>query len=84
MAMTNFVRSKMPHVIVIGSELREVLMVQADLREILKKFNEEEQFPNVALEIIDNDLSKIYANSNKGIADFREYPTRIFEQPDNH
>ena len=38
--------------------MKEVLTVQADLREIIKKLNEEEQFQNVAVEIIDNDLAK--------------------------
>ena len=77
LAMTNFVHSKKPHVIAIGGESREALIVQSDLREILKKLNEEEQFPNVAVEIIDNDLAKIYANSNKGTVDFRKYPTLL-------
>jgi len=33
-----------------------------------------EQFPELAVEIIHNELAKIYSNSNKGTADFREYP----------
>lgn len=79
LATINFIRSKKPHVIVIGGESREALMVQADLREIVKKLNEDEQFPNIAVEIIDNSLAKIYANSNKGTADFREYPSLLRE-----
>ncbi|CAD7091358.1 unnamed protein product [Hermetia illucens] len=69
-----FIRNKKPHVIAIGGESREACMIQQDLQEIIKELVEEEQFPNVAVEIVDNELAKIYANSNKGQSDFREYP----------
>lgn len=74
LALTNFIRSKKPHVIAIGGESREAIMIQQDIREVIKKLSEEEQFPALAVEIIDNELAKIYSNSNKGTADFREYP----------
>ncbi|XP_055909198.1 transcription elongation factor SPT6 [Eupeodes corollae] len=72
-----FLLNKKPHVVAIGGESREAQMIQQDVQEVIKQLVEEEQFPQVAVEIIDNELAKIYANSNKGAADFREYPTLL-------
>lgn len=74
LSLKNFIRNKKPHVIVIGGESRDAIMIQQDLKEIIKELFDDEQFPNVAVEIVDNELAKIYANSNKGMADFRDYP----------
>ncbi|XP_039292182.1 transcription elongation factor SPT6 isoform X2 [Nilaparvata lugens] len=74
LALKNFVLSKKPHVIVIGGESREALMVSADLKEIVTNLVEDEQFPQIPVEIIDNELAKIYANSIKGENDLRDYP----------
>lgn len=41
-------------------------MVAADLREIISNLVEDEQFPQIPVEIMDNDLAKVYANSLKG------------------
>uniref|UniRef100_A0A2M3YZ36 Transcription elongation factor SPT6 n=1 Tax=Anopheles braziliensis TaxID=58242 RepID=A0A2M3YZ36_9DIPT len=75
--ITNFIRSKKPHVIVIGGESKDALMVQQDFVECLKRLHEEEQFPQVAVEIVDNELAKVYANSVKGAGDFKEYPALL-------
>lgn len=72
--MKNFIRNKKPHVIAIGGESRDALMIRDDLNEIIKDLAEEEQFPKISVEIIDNDLAKLYSNSKKGNSDFREYP----------
>ncbi|ENN77904.1 hypothetical protein YQE_05581, partial [Dendroctonus ponderosae] len=74
MALRNFIYSKKPHVIAIGGESREALMIAEDLRGVVQELVESEQFPTVKVEIIDNELAKVYANSNKGVADFRDYP----------
>ncbi|XP_055297233.1 transcription elongation factor SPT6 isoform X2 [Sitodiplosis mosellana] len=73
-AMLNFLRNKKPHVIVVGGESMKSLKVQRDLQEAIKYLVDEDQFPEVSVEIINNDLAKVYANSKKGNADFREYP----------
>uniref|UniRef100_A0A336LY91 Transcription elongation factor SPT6 n=1 Tax=Culicoides sonorensis TaxID=179676 RepID=A0A336LY91_CULSO len=73
-SLTDFIRNKKPHVIVVGGESREATMIQQDLQECVKKLTEDEQFPQIVVEIVDNELAKIYANSNKGTSDFREYP----------
>ena len=74
LALKNFIRNKKPHVICIGGESREAIMIQQDLKEIIQSLSDEEQFANVAVEIVDNELAKIYSNSKKGTTDFREYP----------
>ncbi|XP_034662685.1 transcription elongation factor SPT6-like [Drosophila subobscura] len=72
--LSDFVKIKKPHIVVIGAESREAQMIQTDIQDILKDLETTEQFPPIEVEIIDNKLAKIYANSKKGEADFREYP----------
>ncbi|XP_030381643.1 transcription elongation factor SPT6 [Scaptodrosophila lebanonensis] len=72
--LSDFIRSKKPHIVVIGAESRDAQMIQADIKEILKELESSEQFPPIEVEIIDNELAKIYANSKKGESDFKEYP----------
>jgi transcription elongation factor SPT6 len=72
--LRDFILTKKPHVIAIGGESREALMIADDLKAIVTDLVENEQFPTVKVEIIDNELAKVYAISNKGVADFRDYP----------
>ncbi|XP_022911236.2 transcription elongation factor SPT6 isoform X1 [Onthophagus taurus] len=73
-ALRNFIATKKPHVIAIGGESREALMLVEDFKGIIADLVESEQFPNISVEIVDNELAKVYSNSHKGTADFREYP----------
>jgi transcription elongation factor SPT6 len=66
MALKNFILTKKPHAIVVGGESRDGLMVVADLKEIVSNLMEDEQFPHIPVEIMDNEFAKIYANSLKG------------------
>ncbi|KAL1140288.1 hypothetical protein AAG570_000220 [Ranatra chinensis] len=74
MALRNFVMTKRPHAIVVGGESRDGLMVVEDLKEIVGNLVEDEQFPQIPVEIMDNEFAKVYANSLKGESDFRDYP----------
>jgi len=65
LALKELIRTKKPHVVVIGGESREALMIQEDLRNILSELANEDGFPKVDVEILDNQLAKIYATSNK-------------------
>ncbi len=49
-----------------GAESREAQMIVEDTREIIKQLIDDEQFPTIPVEILDNDLAKVYANSIKG------------------
>nr|XP_023025243.1 transcription elongation factor SPT6 isoform X1 [Leptinotarsa decemlineata]XP_023025244.1 transcription elongation factor SPT6 isoform X2 [Leptinotarsa decemlineata] len=73
-AVKNFIYTKKPHVIAIGGESREALMIAEDLRGVINELVESDQFPQIKVEIVDNELAQVYANSNKGQADFRDYP----------
>lgn len=73
-ALVDFLRNKKPHVIAVAGESMKALKVQRDLEEAIQLLVHDEQFPKISVEIINNDLAKVYANSKKGQADFREYP----------
>lgn len=72
--MQDFVIRRKPHVIAVSGESRDALMVKEDLIQILKDLEEQEQFPKINVEIIENNLADIYAMSKKGEADFLDYP----------
>lgn len=74
LAITNFIRSKKPHVIAISGESYKATIIQKELQEIVQHLMDDDQFPKISIEIVDNELARIYANSKKGTADFREYP----------
>ena len=74
LAIRNFIATKKPHVVVIGGESREAMMIAADIKECIANLVEEEQYPSIQIEICDNELAKIYSNSNKGVSEFRDYP----------
>ncbi|KAL3272900.1 hypothetical protein HHI36_014360 [Cryptolaemus montrouzieri] len=73
-ALKNFIMTKKPHVVCIGGESREAMMIADDIRGVIADLVETEQFPTIKVEVIDNELAKVYANSNKGMGDFRDYP----------
>ncbi|KAH8293318.1 hypothetical protein KR018_001078 [Drosophila ironensis] len=75
--LSDFIKMKKPHVVVIGSESRDAQAIQTDIKEILKELENSEQFPPIEVELIDNELAKIYANSKKGESDFKEYPALL-------
>ncbi|KAH8266384.1 hypothetical protein KR038_000011 [Drosophila bunnanda] len=75
--LSDFIKMKKPHIVVIGAESRDAQTIQADIKEILKELETSEQFPPIEVEIIDNELAKIYANSKKGESDFKEYPALL-------
>lgn len=49
-----------------GAESRDAQFIVDDLKEMVKQLVEDEQFPLIPVEILDNDLAKVYANSYKG------------------
>ena len=77
LAIKNFIETKKPHLVVIGGETPDALMVQTDIRDIVLSLVDEEHFPNIQVEICDNELAKMYANSNKGISEFRDYSPQL-------
>ncbi|XP_076670314.1 transcription elongation factor SPT6 isoform X2 [Andrena cerasifolii] len=74
LAIKNFIATKKPHVVVVSGESREALMIVADVKECIASLVEDEQFSSIQVEICDNELAKVYANSNRGTSEFRDYP----------
>jgi transcription elongation factor SPT6 len=62
----NFMISKRPHVVVIGAESRDALWLVRDIKAVIDQLVVDEQFPQIQVEILDNHLARIYANSIKG------------------
>ncbi|XP_071876068.1 transcription elongation factor SPT6 isoform X1 [Bombus fervidus] len=74
LGIKNFIATKKPHVVVVSGESREALMIVSDIKECIANLVKEEQFPTIQVEICDNELTKVYANSNRSISEFRDYP----------
>jgi transcription elongation factor SPT6 len=70
----DFMYKRRPHVVVIGAESREGVTIKEEIGELIRTLVEEENFPLIPVEFMNNDLARIYANSIKGQADFKEYP----------
>lgn len=62
----HFIMSKRPHLIVLGAESRDALWLVRDIKVVIEKLVVDEQFPQIQVEILDNHLARIYANSIKG------------------
>jgi len=62
----NFILFKKPHVIVLGAESRDALWLVRDIKAVVDQLVVDEQFPQIQVEILDNHLARIYANSIKG------------------
>ncbi|GIX89466.1 transcription elongation factor SPT6 [Caerostris darwini] len=66
--------SKKPHVVVVAGESREAMMVVDDVKSVINDLVDNEGFPPINVELMDNELGILYMNCNKGESDFREYP----------
>lgn len=77
--LRNFIFNKKPHVIAVSGESREATMLIEDLKAITQTLVEDEQWPLINVELIDNRLSKVFANSTRAETEFREYPTLLRE-----
>ena len=69
-----FIIRRKPHVIAVSGESRDALMIMEDFQVLLKELEEQEQFPKINIELVENDLAKLYSVSKKGEQDFLDYP----------
>jgi transcription elongation factor SPT6 len=74
--LKKFIVKYRPHVVAVGSADRKAVDIRNDVDEILKELNtnDEHQFPQINCFLMDDNLAKVYANSERGNQDFREYP----------
>lgn len=72
--LRRFILQKKPHVICVGAESLTMRSVIQDLTNIMNDLVETEQFPLIPIELVDNELSMVYMNSNRAVSEFRDYP----------
>ncbi|UYV64595.1 SUPT6H, partial [Cordylochernes scorpioides] len=72
--LRSYIDANKPHVIVVGGENRYALMLVDDIRRVIDELSETCQMPAINVELLDNDLAKIYMNSSKAEKDFKDYP----------
>ena len=77
--LKKFIFDKKPRVIAIGCDSREALMLQEDLKSIVDVLVEEEHIPDIKIELVDNNLAKVFASSIVCENNFREYPQVLRE-----
>ena len=78
--LRKFIKHKRPHVIAIAAIDMNARGVLIDVNEILRDLKDQDEFPDV-LEavVVDNNLAKVFANTNRAQQDFREYPAVLRE-----
>lgn len=72
--LKKFILAKKPHVIAVGCDTIITRNVVEDIKAIITELNENEQFPQIQVEFVDNELSTVYMNSKKAMIDFHNYP----------
>jgi len=72
--LKQFILNKKPHVIAVGSETMLARTVISDINEIVLKLMESDQFPAISVELVDNELSVVFQESKRGIAEFPSFP----------
>jgi transcription elongation factor SPT6 len=75
--LRNFIFSMKPHVIAVSAESREATMLVKDLRAITAQLVEDNQWPLINIELVDNSLAKVFAFSTRAETEFCEYPQSL-------
>ncbi|EFX64484.1 hypothetical protein DAPPUDRAFT_266300 [Daphnia pulex] len=63
--LKDFIFRKKPHVIAVSAESREALMLVEDLQTISAQLAEDEEYPPINVELVDNSVAKIIAKSTR-------------------
>ena len=74
--LRKFIIKYRPHVITIGTLDRQAIDLRNDVFDILSELNadDEIQFPQIECNLMDDNLAKVYANSERANQDCRDYP----------
>ena len=72
--LRQFIVNRKPHVIAIGSETMMARSLIQDVTDIVDKLVESDQFPRIAVELVDNELSVVFQESKRAIAEFPSFP----------
>ena len=72
--LRHFIKTKKPHAIVVGATDRVATAIKQKVEDVVKELEQEEQFPQIKVNLMNDNLSKVYANSKRAEQDFREFP----------
>ena len=79
-SLRKFIKQRRPHVIAIAAADMNARGIQSEITKVLEDLNQNDEFPTaVEAVLVDNNLSRVYANTNKSSQDFREYPSILKE-----
>ena len=62
----DFIAAKKPHVIAVAGMDREAMTILEDLRTLVAELEQEQQMAPINVELVDTELSQVYANCKKG------------------
>ena len=54
---------------------RAAMHIKRDIETVVKELMDEEQFPNIKVTLMNDNLAKVYSNSKRAEQDFREFPS---------
>ncbi|XP_053375824.1 transcription elongation factor SPT6-like isoform X2 [Mercenaria mercenaria] len=72
--LKEFIETKKPHVVAVTAENIDALMIVDDIKKVIAELEQEAQLPPISVELVDNELAMVYANSTRADEEFREYP----------
>ncbi|KAL4223178.1 Transcription elongation factor SPT6 [Mactra antiquata] len=72
--LKEFIESHKPHVIAVTAENIDALMIVDDIKKVIAELEQEAQMPPINVELVDNELAMVFANSARADEEFREYP----------
>lgn len=72
-----FILQKKPHVIALGCDTIVTRDVMAELQTLINELHEMEHFPRIPVEYVDCELSNVFMNSKRALADFHSYPAKL-------
>ncbi|XP_074604338.1 transcription elongation factor Spt6 isoform X2 [Brevipalpus obovatus] len=75
--LRRFILEKRPHVICVGAKSLVCRDIVQDLVSIVQDLVETESFPNIPTELVDDELSLVYMNSKRAVADFPDFPPTL-------
>ena len=73
--LKKFISKTRPHCIVVGTVDRVAMGIRDDIEGLVNDLVSDEQFPKIKVTLMSDNLARVYANSTRAEADFREYPT---------
>jgi transcription elongation factor SPT6 len=72
--LKEFIILKKPNVIAVSAENKDALNIIDELRDLVKQIEETTQMASIPVELVDNELSKLYSVTKTAENEFREQP----------